>query len=140
MKNQYSSFNEFNYNRKVAKIKLYNSILSAMTRPMTIDDIIEAHQFSRKPSFYNPILINLVKAGCIESTGKAKFNRKIYKVIKPVHEEALGIRPAKAKERSTETIIEGARVIRLTDKHHHARMPHKQRSAWTGSTLGTMAY
>jgi hypothetical protein len=36
--------------------------------------------------------------------------------------------------------IPGARVFKLSETHHHARMPHKQRSAWIGSTMGTMAY
>jgi len=140
MRNDGTSFNEFNYNRKLAKIKLYNSILAVMTKPMTIDDIIEAHQFSRKPSFYNPILINLVRAGCLQQAGKATFNRKIYQVLKHTYSEPLGIRPAKAKEHPTEAIIEGARVIRLTDKHHHARMPEKKREARIGCTLGMMSY
>jgi hypothetical protein len=139
MKNQYSSFNEFNYNRKLAKIKLYNSILAVMTRPMTIDDLMEVHTSSRKPSFYNPILINLVNAGCLESTGKATFNRKIYKVIKPIYEEQLGIKPAKV-EKIDEPLIEGARLIKLTDTRHHPRLPVKSRSVWIGSTFSTMTY
>jgi hypothetical protein len=37
-------------------------------------------------------------------------------------------------------IITGARVFKLSETHHHARMPHKQRSAWIGSTMGTMSF
>ena len=94
----------------------------------------------------------LIDEGYVKKVGQITRNSSRAFTYKAMHHD-YKLPASFAKSKTTEVqsepfnrfkkeegIIKGARVFKLSETHHHARMPHKQRSAWIGSTFSTMTY
>jgi hypothetical protein len=131
------------------RIERWNKILGGVKEPMTVPAIAAMLKCSKDTMLGD--CKTLTKMGYMQMENKpmvrgkavaymacqSKLDMRDYVPFDKREPESYTKRPD--AELTVEAMKNG-RMIFLTDKNHHARMPHKQRSAWIGSTMGTMAY
>jgi DeoR/GlpR family transcriptional regulator of sugar metabolism len=131
------------------RIDRWNKILSDIKYPMTIPVIAHVLNCS-KDTMRNDCQI-LEKMGYLQVENKPKVRGRALTYL-PIYSkldmkdyvpfekrEPESYTKRNDAEQTIESLKHG-RMIFLTDKVHHARMPEKKRSAWIGTTLGTMSY
>lgn len=131
-------------------LRLRQAILDGLQQVNTIKELSKL-MFAENPLMKASInnvnyhIQYLIDEGYVKQTGQITINSSrafTYKAI--ITQYKLPVTFCKNRDYvekpAPQVTIKGARLIRLTDVHHHAKIPPKQRSAWIGSTMGTMSF
>lgn len=123
-----------------ATLILRQSILDHLQSESNVRTV--AQKLDKTPDAIQYHFRMMVKEGFIELCGYSKWAGRTtyaYKALCKIYSYHESVR-APVIEKVKEVTKPHARVFNMSQTHHYARMPHKQRSAWIGSTMGTMSY